>query len=105
LRLTPAVHAADPRYAMLGLQVDEVLYEPGGCERCSGTGYRGRTGVFEVLAMTEAIRRLVGSYTDASTINQAAIDLGMTTMFADALAKCRAGVTSAAEILRVTTVG
>jgi general secretion pathway protein E len=105
LHLTPTVHVADPRYAMLGLQVDEVLYAPSGCERCSGTGYRGRTGVFEVLALTDTIRRLVGSHTDASTISQAAIDLGMTTMFADALAKCRAGVTSAAEILRVTTVG
>ena len=54
--LTPNDLAADPRYAALGLTVGETVYEPGGCERCGGTGYRGRNGVFEILEITETIR-------------------------------------------------
>ena len=63
-----------------------------------------RIGVFEVLEMTEAVRRLIGSQTDSGSVEDAAIDAGMVTMIEDAVAKCRAGVTSAAEVLRVTTV-
>jgi general secretion pathway protein E len=103
-RLTSADLAADPRYAMLGLRAGESVYEPGGCERCSGTGYRGRTGVFEILETTPEVRELIGPRTDSGTIERAAVRAGMTTMIEDATAKCRAGVTSAAEVLRVTTV-
>jgi general secretion pathway protein E len=102
--LTAADLAADPRHAALGLEAGESVYAPGGCERCGGTGYRGRIGVFEVLEMSEAVRKLVGSDTDAGTIDAAAVRGGMTTMADDGAAKCRAGVTSAAEVLRVTTV-
>ena len=104
-RLTAADHAADPRYTMLGLQVDESVHEPRGCERCSNTGYRGRTGVFEILQTTDDVRALIGSRNDSGAINRSAIRAGMTTMFDDAVAKCRAGLTSAAEVFRVTTVG
>src|SRR6202048_3617362 len=55
--------AADPRYRALGLKVGETLYEPGRCERCGGTGYRGRCGIFEVLEVTEEVRSLIGSHT------------------------------------------
>jgi general secretion pathway protein E len=102
-RLTAATLAADPRYAMLGLQPGESVHEPTGCESCSGTGYRGRTGVFEVLETTDEVRSLIGSRTDSGTITCAARAAGMTTMFEHGIAKCRAGVTSAAEVLRVTT--
>jgi general secretion pathway protein E len=102
--LTSADLAADPRYAALGLAVAETVHEPAGCERCGGTGYRGRIGVFEVLEMVEDVRKHVGAHTDSGTIDTAAIRAGMTTMLDDAIAKCRAGVTSAAEALRVTTV-
>jgi general secretion pathway protein E len=49
------------------------------------------------------VRSLIGSRADAGTITRAATGAGMTTMFEHAVAKCRAGVTSAAEVLRVTT--
>jgi general secretion pathway protein E len=104
-RLTSDDLAADPRYAMLGLRIGETVHHPAGCERCSGTGYRGRLGVFEVLETTAEVRSLIGPRTDSNTIERAAIGAGMTTMIDDAVAKCRAGVTSAAEVLRVTTVG
>ena len=96
--------SADPRYRMLGFKPGESVWEPAGCERCGGTGYRGRLGVFECLEMTEPVRMLISSDTDSGIIEQAAVRDGMTTMIEDAVAKCRAGVTSAAEVLRVTTI-
>jgi len=103
--LTEAMLAADPRYATLGLKVGEIVHEPGHCERCSGSGYRGRTGVLEVLEITDDIRQVMSSHRDASTLQGVAQRAGMTTMFEHGVAKCRAGVTSAAEVLRVTTLG
>jgi general secretion pathway protein E len=102
--LNEADFAEDPRLAALGFRSGEVLSAPCGCERCSGTGYRGRLGVFEVLETTDEIRALIGEKTDGSKIDQAAIRAGMTTMVDDGVAKCRAGLTSPAELLRVTTV-
>ena len=96
--------AADPRYGMLGFTAGETVHEPKGCDRCGGTGYRGRSGVFECLEMTENVRGLIGSHTGSGEIEEAAVRSGMTTMIEDAVTKCRAGVTSAAEVLRVTTV-
>ena len=77
---------------------------PEGCERCAGTGYRGRIGVFEMLDLTPGIRKLIGASTDAAMLDEAAIQAGMTTMVQDGVEKCRAGMTSVAEVLRVTTV-
>lgn len=96
--------AADPRLHAFGFKAGEVLQAPCGCERCGGTGYRGRLGVFEVLELTDEIRDLIGEKTDGSKIDQTAIRDGMTTMLVDGIAKCRAGLTSPSEILRVTTV-
>jgi len=93
----------DPRLAALGFQIGQAVHLPGGCERCGGTGYRGRLGVFEVLELDDALRELIGERTDGLKIDQAAIRGGMTTMLDDGIAKCRAGLTSPAEILRVTT--
>ena len=95
--------ATDPRYGALGFHAGEHVHEPGRCERCGGVGYRGRKGVFEVLEFTPPIRDLIGQKTASDEIEQAAIRGGMTTMIDDAVAKCRSGVTSAAEVLRVTT--
>ncbi|WP_027534682.1 GspE/PulE family protein [Bradyrhizobium sp. WSM3983] len=95
---------ADPRYAAIGLRLGNVIFEPTGCERCGGVGYRGRCGVFEVLEMDEEVRGLIESQSDWASIDKVAVRNGMTTMIEDGLAKCLAGTTSAAEILRVTTV-
>jgi general secretion pathway protein E len=94
----------DPRYTALGLGIGDVVYEPVGCERCGGAGYRGRIGIFELLELNHEVRSLIQENTDASVIDRLAIAAGMTTMLDDGAAKCRAGATSAAEILRVTTV-
>jgi general secretion pathway protein E len=102
--LTAADIVEDHRYAMLGLAAGETIYEPQGCERCGGTGYRGRQGVFEMLELKDEVYELVGPHADAREIDRAARRAGMMTMIEDAIAKCRAGTTSAAEVLRVTTV-
>ncbi|QQO17681.1 type II/IV secretion system protein [Bradyrhizobium diazoefficiens] len=103
----PLTHAdveADPRYTAVGLAVGNTIFEPAGCERCGGVGYRGRIGVFEVLEMNEDVRALLDEKSDWESIDKVAIRNGMTTMIEDGLAKCLSGMTSAAEILRVTTV-
>jgi general secretion pathway protein E len=102
--LTPRDFAADPRFEALGFKVGEAIFEPKGCERCGGTGYRGRVGVFEVLTIDESVRSLINAQTDGNTIDRAAVQAGMTTMVDDGVAKCRAGITSPAEVLRVTTI-
>jgi general secretion pathway protein E len=94
----------DPRFAVLGFAAGETLHAAGGCDRCSGTGYRGRHGAFEVLEMSIDMRRLVQPKTDADSLDQAAIRAGMTTMMQDAVVKCRAGTTTVDEVLRATTV-
>jgi general secretion pathway protein E len=102
--LTRADLDADPRYDALGLQLGEAVHEPGHCEHCGSTGYRGRIGVFEVLEVNENVRNLITSQSDAASLDKAAVQSGMTTMIQDGAAKCRVGVTSAAEVLRVTTM-
>jgi general secretion pathway protein E len=96
--------ARDPRYGMVGFAAGDVVHEACGCERCGASGFRGRGGVFEVLEIAGEVRNLIGSHTDANMLDQAAIKAGMTTMLDDAVAKCRAGVTTVPETLRVTTV-
>ena len=94
----------DADYAILGLRPGESVYEPAGCEHCSGTGFRGRTGLFEVLEISDEIRELMGSRRDSGAITRAAVDSGMISMFEHGVAKWRAGITSASEVLRVSTV-
>lgn len=102
--LTEADLAKDPRFAVIGFSCGEVVHEAGGCERCGGTGYRGRNGVFEILEMSDEVRTLIGPQTDSHSIDAAAMRGGMTTMLEDAVAKCRAGLTTVPEVFRVTTV-
>jgi general secretion pathway protein E len=101
--LTAADFTEDPRLGELGFKSGETLSAPCGCERCGGTGYRGRLGVFELLELNNEIRDLIGEKTDGLKIDQTAIRGGMTTMIDDGVAKCRAGLTSPAELLRVAT--
>jgi len=94
----------DPRLAPLGLKIGETIFEPKGCERCGGVGYRGRVGVFEVLDVTGEVRDLIGPNAESGALDAAAMKAGMTTMIDDAVGKCRIGATSVAEALRVTTI-
>jgi type IV pilus assembly protein PilB len=76
-------------------------YGPGGCGRCGATGYRGRVGLYEVMAMNEPLRSLVLKRASTSQIAEAARAEGMVRLREDGLEKVRAGVTSLAEVVRV----
>ncbi len=94
---------ADPRLATLGLRQSDWMCEPVGCERCGQSGYRGRIGIFEILEPVGAVRDMIRRGTDAETFEKAATREGFRSMADDALDKCLQGLTSASEILRVTS--
>jgi type II secretion system protein E len=73
-----------------------------GCDECRGTGYRGRTGIYEFMAMTEELRSLTIRKTPGHEIRQRAIASGMTTLRQDGWHRCCMGITTPEEVLRVT---
>jgi general secretion pathway protein E len=103
-QLSNADITADPRYQLCGLGAGDIICEPKGCERCGGVGYRGRIGIFEALEVTNEVRDLLGRSAESNLLDEAATRSGMTPMMADAVSKCRAGVTSISEVLRVVMV-
>ncbi len=78
-----------------------VFYKGEGCDKCSGTGYKGRTGIFEILIITHRIRKLISEGADFVSIRQAALEEGMTTLFEDGLMKAKEGKTTLEEVVRV----
>jgi type IV pilus assembly protein PilB len=77
-------------------------YEPVGCGRCGGSGYKGRVGIYEVMTMSEDIRALTIERQSADVIRSRAVEEGMQQLADDGVEKVRQGVTSIAEITRVT---
>jgi general secretion pathway protein E len=73
-----------------------------GCQYCRNTGYRGRTGVFEVMPYSQTMRRLTSEAADMSDLRQAALKEGMQTLRQSAVNKLLRGVTTVEEVLRVT---
>jgi type IV pilus assembly protein PilB len=78
------------------------VFEAVGCARCGGTGYKGRIGLYEVMPVNEEIRGLAVKRASADTIAEAARRAGMRQLRAEGLEKVRAGLTSFAELARVT---
>ncbi len=81
--------------------LDLECYEPVGCARCGGTGYKGRIGLYEVMWVSETIRSLAVAREPAERIAQAAVHEGMMRLREDGLEKVRRGLTSIAEVARV----
>src|SRR3954469_18864439 len=79
-----------------------TVYEPAGCGRCGGTGYKGRIGLYEVMPVTDEIRKLAVARASADAIADAAERAGMRPLRAEGLDKVLAGLTSFAELARVT---
>ena len=73
-----------------------------GCERCAGTGYRGRVGLYELLLVSDNLRHVISTGGDANAIRAEAVKDGMQTLRANALEKLKLGMTTPEEILRVT---
>jgi type IV pilus assembly protein PilB len=86
-------------------QVDMEAYEPAGCPRCGGTGYRGRIALYEVMTMSREIRDMALERRSADEIREVAVTQGMRRMRDDGLEKVRAGITSMAEVARVIGSG
>ena len=80
-----------------------AFYKAVGCEDCNHTGYRGRMGIYEVMRVNDKVRRLIAQKAGEDMIRDAAIGSGMITLGEDALAKVKAGATSAEELFRVVT--
>jgi type IV pilus assembly protein PilB len=81
---------------------DLEAYEPVGCGRCSGSGYKGRTGLYEVMTISDEIRDLTVERASSEEIRKVAIAQGMRPLRADGFEKVKNGVTSIAEVARVT---
>jgi type IV pilus assembly protein PilB len=84
-----------------GVSADIQAWEPAGCPRCGGMGFRGRVGLYEVMTMTEEIRDLTLARASADQLATVAVKDGMRRLREDGLAKVMAGVTSLSEIARV----
>lgn len=93
--------AADTAKSM-GLPDDSVLYRGRGCGQCNSTGYRGRTGIFEVLSINDTIRMLLVAKAPFEQILDAARKQGMQALREDGLEKALAGITTIEEVIRVT---
>ena len=100
--MTEAHLAVEPRFAAVGFRAGETVHEAVGCPRCNGAGYRGRIAVFEILVLTDRVMELAAQGADNNRIEAAALQDGMSTMSDDAVDKARQGLTSPAEVVRVT---
>jgi type IV pilus assembly protein PilB len=78
-----------------------TAYEPGACVRCAHSGYKGRTGLYEVMLMTDSVRRMILDGAGNEDLRRTACAEGMRTLHEAGLSKIRQGVTSVAEVLRV----
>jgi general secretion pathway protein E len=79
-----------------------TIYRARGCERCAGTGYRGRTGIYELLVVSDAVVPLISHHADDGAIKRAAVAQGMNTLRDDGARKVLAGVTTVEEVLTAT---
>jgi general secretion pathway protein E len=96
----------EAQWAELGLSKEgpAPIFREKGCEKCLETGYRGRTGIYEFLQMTDTIKGLVLKTSDANQINKAARKEGMVSLRDDGIHKVLEGRTTISEVLRVTQV-
>jgi len=102
-----SAHPTAEALAEIGLTAEAVagrtIWATGaGCPACKQTGYRGRTGIHELLVVDDDVRALIMKNTDAAAIRRAATAAGMTTLRGDGAAKVLAGATTIEEVLRVT---
>jgi len=90
----------------LGLKPSQLkngnLYRGKGCKKCLNTGYSGRIGIYELLIVSPAIKKLIMAHADASTINELALKEGMKTLFQDGIDKVVKKMTTIEEVLRVS---
>jgi general secretion pathway protein E len=82
-----------------------AVYEARGCERCGYTGYSGRTGIYELLVVDDALRHLIQTGATEQRLRETARANGMTSLWDAGVRKVLAGDTSLDEVLRVARSG
>ncbi len=99
-----AAPMTDVEASLLGISDKKIttIYHGKGCLACGETGYRGRVGLYELLVITNTIRKLINTGADATQIREQAIKEGMISLRNDALEKLRDGLTTPEEVLRVS---
>jgi type IV pilus assembly protein PilB len=84
-----------------GMATDK-MWMPSGCEKCRSTGYSGRVGIYELLAVDDSLRDVIARNPNVSEFKRLCMERGMTTLRTDGLRKASEGRTSVSEVLRVT---
>ncbi|MEX0912620.1 MAG: type IV-A pilus assembly ATPase PilB, partial [Gemmatimonadota bacterium] len=84
---------------------DITFYRGRGCDDCSGSGYKGRQGLYEVMAMSPALRRMILQGASTPDLREQAVSEGMLTLRTDGMLKVRRGVTTLEEVLKETAAG
>ena len=89
---------------LLGVDTDKscTIYEPCGCKLCNNTGYYGRMGIYEIMKISPAIKRLISKNADAEDIKNQAVNEGMNTLKMAAANGVKEGITSIAEMIKAT---
>jgi len=80
----------------------KTIYRGVGCNSCLKTGYRGRTGIFEMMMLNDTVKNLILKTSDANAVKRTAVEQGMVTLRQDGAAKVLAGITTIEEVFRVT---
>jgi type II secretory ATPase GspE/PulE/Tfp pilus assembly ATPase PilB-like protein len=81
---------------------DMKLYHGKGCENCKFIGYKGRTAIYEIMALSEEIKELILKKASSSQIKKKAREMGMATLFESGIEKIKLGMTTVEEVMRVT---
>jgi type IV pilus assembly protein PilB len=79
-----------------------VFYRGRGCSECGGTGYRGRQGLYEVMAMSPALRHMILQHASTAELREQAVAEGMLTLRMDGMLKVRRGITTLEEVIKET---
>jgi type IV pilus assembly protein PilB len=91
----------------MGCSADELsqptFYRAVGCDKCKGIGYRGRVGIYEIMTVTDDLRRLIAQRGAEVLLRETALASGMISLGEDGLSKVKAGITTPQELLRVVT--
>lgn len=96
---------ADPEeleMLMLEPDADVTVYEPCGCTKCDGTGFRGRIGVYEIMEVTQPLKNIISKHGTAEEIKEKALEEGMNTLRMAATKYVLEGITSVPEMMRVS---
>jgi len=94
----------DDALTRIGLAKGTVVYKGKGCNRCGGTGYKGRQGLYEVMPITGILREMILDRSSTADLRKKAREDGMITLREDGLLKIEKGITTVEEVLRETTV-